>query len=295
MLNRNINDETIEQVDDNEPVYGSIDDDDSEYGTPFAPAEDETVVFKRKVRSDIYTVVSNIGINAFPILVDAFKHRHDETPYKIPTSDIIRVGVGAIVPTIQLADTLWNKSRIQNTIEDKTPFKLSDIRNLVNIIQAYPAAHRALSNFMENVSRSTESKQQIDLNSRVKRDTYVGIATVISPFISDKFSDERMSITQKISSIIPIKMFGGFVRRIADTNPTLRRGYDAMTAIVKVADFGNQTIGSAVKTNNGVARNVQNQLGSALELIQDVTGMSRNRLSRYGSYDDYGSSRWNTL
>jgi hypothetical protein len=100
-----------------------------------------------------------------------------------------------------------------------------------------------------------------------------------------------MTVTQKMSAVIPIKMLGGFVRRFADSNPTLRRGYDAVTAVVKVADFGNQTL-SAVKPNQGARSTAQNQLGSAIELIQDVTGMSRGRLSRYGG-DEYGSSRWN--
>jgi hypothetical protein len=126
----------------------------------------------------------------------------------------------------------------------------------------------------------------------VKRDAIVGLTTLISPYIADKFSDERMSFSQKMSSVIPIKMFGGFVRRFADSNPTLRRGYDAITAVVKVADFGNQTLTSAVKPN-GARSNAQNQLGSVLEVVQDMTGMSRGRLSRFGASDDYGSSRWN--
>ena len=293
MLKENINDEIENQ--DNEPVYGSATEaDGTEYGIPYTPSEDEEIIHKRKVRSDTYTAISSIGINAFPIVVDIIKHRKDETPYKVPTSDLVRLGVASAIPTLQLVDTLWNKSRIQTAFETKTPFKMGDVRNLVNIIQAYPASHRMVLNFMGNVSRSAEGKQQIDLQSRVKRDSIVGLATIVSPYIADKFSDERMSLAQKMSSVIPIKMFGGFVRRFADTNPTLRRGYDAITAVVKVADFGNQTITSAVKSNGGVRSNAQNQLGSVLEVVQDMTGMSRGRLSRYGADDSYGSSRWNS-
>ena len=287
---RNVNDV---EAQNETPVYGTVEEpNDSEYGQPYSSGEDPEILYKRKIRSDTYSAVSSIGINVLPIVVDVLKHRKDETPYKIPTSDLVRVGVSSALPAIQLADTLWNKSRIQNMVEEKTPFKFGDIRNLVNIVNAYPATHRMVLNFMGNVSRSAEGKQQIELQNRVKRDAIVGLTTLVSPYISDKFSDERMSFSQKMSSIIPIKMFGGFVRRFADSNPTLRRGYDAITAVVKVADFGNQTLSSAVKPNQGARSSAQNQLGSVLEVVQDMTGMSRGRLSRYGG-DEYGSSRWN--
>ena len=287
---RNVNDV---EAQNETPVYGAVEEpNDSEYGQPYSSGEDPEILYKRKIRSDTYSAVSSIGINVLPIVVDVLKHRKDETPYKIPTSDLVRVGVSSALPAIQLADTLWNKSRIQNMVEEKTPFKFGDIRNLVNIVNAYPATHRMVLNFMGNVSRSAEGKQQIELQNRVKRDAIVGLSTLVAPYISDKFSDERMSFSQKMSSIIPIKMFGGFVRRFADSNPTLRRGYDAITAVVKVADFGNQTLTSAVKPN-GARSNAQNQLGSVLEVVQDMTGMSRGRLSRFGMNDDYGSSRWN--
>ena len=289
MLTENL-DNTESQTE--EIVYGSGEPSGDDYGTPYSSEEDEQVLFKRKVRSDTYTAISSIGINVFPVVIDMLKHRKDEVPYKIPKSDLVRIGVSAVVPTIQLADTLWNKSRLQTTIKEKTPFELGDVRNLVNVIQAYPASHRMLLNFMGNVSRSAEGKQQIDIQNRVKRDAIVGLSTIVAPYIADKFSDERMTITQKMSAVIPVKMLGGFVRRFADSNPTLRRGYDAVTAVVKVADFGNQTLSSAVKPNQGARSSAQNQLGSVLEVVQDMTGMSRGRLSRYGG-DEYGSSRWN--
>ncbi len=288
MLTENL-DNTESQTE--EIVYGSGEPSGDDYGTPYSPGEDEQILFKRKVRSDTYSAISSIGINVFPIVIDMIKHRKDEVPYKIPTSDLVRVGVAAAIPTLQLADTVWNKSRLQKTIKEKTPFELGDVRNLVNVIQAYPASHRMLLNFMGNVSRSAEGKQQIDIQNRVKRDAIVGLSTIVAPYVADKFSDERMTVAQKMSSVIPIKMLGGFVRRFADSNPTLRRGYDAVTAVVKVADFGNQTL-SAVKPNQGARSTAQNQLGSAIELVQDLTGMSRGRLNRYGG-DDYGSSRWN--
>ena len=81
MLKENINDEIENQ--DNEPVYGSATEaDGTEYGIPYTPSEDEEIIHKRKVRSDTYTAISSIGINAFPIVVDIIKHRKDETPYK---------------------------------------------------------------------------------------------------------------------------------------------------------------------------------------------------------------------
>ncbi len=293
MLSENIN--NISKSQNDNPVFGAVEEpNEADYGQPYMTSdEDPDVLFKRKVRSDTYTAVSTIGINVAPIIIDVLKHRHDATPYKIPKSDLVRVGIVSALPTIQLIDTLWNKSRIQNTIAEKTPFKFGDIRNLVNIVNVYPAAHSAALNFMGNVSRSVEGKQQIDLRNHVKRDAFIGLSTLVSPYVFDKFSDERMTFTQKMSSVIPIKMFGSFVRRMADTNPTLRRGYDVMTAVVRAADFGNRQLSAAVKPNQNGRSNAQNQLGSVLEVVQDIAGIGHGRLNRFGMNDDYGASRWN--
>ena len=133
MLSENIND--VEETQNaGSQGYAVNEPDNEEYGQPYTTDDDPAVLYKRKLRSDTYTAISSIGINALPIVFDVIKHRNDETPYKIPTSDLVRLGVSSALPAIQLADTLWNKSRIQNLVEEKTPFKFGDIRNLVNLV-----------------------------------------------------------------------------------------------------------------------------------------------------------------
>ena len=267
--------------------------DEQVYGNPNVGVEVD-VLRKRKIKSDVGSVIATFGINALPIIIETIKHKKDPTPYRINKSDAVRLGVAMVMPTIQMLDTVCNGGKIQAKIEEKTPFKMSDIRNVVNIIQAYPSAHRTLTNFMGNVSREANGKQRISESDHVKRDTWLGCSTIVAPYIIDKFSDETMTFSEKVSSIIPIKMFGGLVRRFADSNPTARRIYDATTAIVNVANVGNREFNNlAVKSNHGQMKSSQNTLGSVLDVVQDLTGMSRGRIN--GGYDDYygrNGSRW---
>lgn len=267
--------------------------DDQVYGNPNVES-DVDVLRKRKIKSDVGSTIATFGINALPIIIDALKHRKDPTPYRINRSDAIRLGVAMVMPTVQMLDTVCNHGKLQAAIEEKTPFKMSDIRNVVNVVQAYPAVHRTLTNFMGNVSREANGKQKITESEHVKRDTYLGCATTIAPYIIDKFSDETMSFTEKVSSVIPIKMFGGLVRRFADSNPTARRLYDATTAIVNVASVGNREFNNlAVKSNHGQMRSTQNTLGSVIDVVQDLTGMSRGNIGGgYGDYYGRNGSRW---
>lgn len=271
----------------------AYDSNDQAYGNPVHTEDDLAVLRKRKIKSDVGSLIATIGINALPIISKLVKHRNDEIPYRINSGDLVRLGTLSIVPAIQAIDTVCNKGRIQEMMETKTPFKMSDVRNVVNIVTTYPAAHRYLTNFMGNVVRNTEGKQVIETNSTIKRDTLLGCATTLAPYVIDKFSDESMTFAQKLGSVVPVKIFGGWVRRLADANPTTRRLYDGFTAVVNVASVGNRELGNlATKANKGQNKSAQNAFGAVLDVVQDMTGMSRGRVGGYYDNDRYGGSRW---
>lgn len=266
-----------------------------QYGTPFSPQDESEILRKRKIKSDVGSLIATIGINALPIITDAFRHRKDETPYRLNSTDVVRLGISALVPAIQALDTVCNKGRIQEKMEQKVPFTMSDIRNVTNIILTYPSAHRYVKNFMGNVVRNTQGIQVVDTSESTKREALLGFATIVAPYVVDKFSDESMTFTQKVSSVVPVKIFGSWVRRIADLNPKTRRIYDGVTAVVNVASVGNRELGNlATKSSRGQNRSAQNAFGAALDVIQDMTGMSRGRVGYGGDFYDngYRGSRW---
>lgn len=248
---------------------------------------------KRKIKSDVFSLIASGVINGAPIVIDAIKHRKDIVPYKTNTKDLVKFGVSMVLPAIQAVDTLALKGKIQNTIAEKTPFKFDDIRNVVNIVQAYPATHAAVKNFMSNVQAQSNGQIQVETNPNVKRDAILGCLNTVSPYVVDKFCDPNTTFVEKCSSIIPLKIFGGLVRKIVSTNPKLQQAYDVTTSLVRVADYGNKTLGSAVRSNSNMKTGAANTLGALLDVVQDATGMTRGSVSRYNDdrYDSWGSPR----
>ena len=264
--------------------------------------ENDNVVFdydaaqrKKQIKSDIFTTIATGLINGAPMIIDALKHRKDATPYKIQKSELVKFGVSMVMPTLQLVDTVALKGKIRTTLEEKTPITLNDIRNVVNVVQAYPSTHKALTNFMSNVQAQSAGKQQIEIQPTIKRDAILSCINTISPYVVDKFCDNSMTFVEKCSAVIPIKLFGGLVRKFVSTNPKLQQGYEVLTSTVRVLDYGNKTLGSAVRSNSNMRTGAVNTLGNVLDIVQDATGMARGNISRYGDqYDGWnGGNRFN--
>lgn len=251
---------------------------------------------KHRIKSDVFSLVATGVINGLPIVIDAIKNKKNNVPYKVDKQSAIKFGVSMILPTIKAVDTIALNGKIQTTIETKTPFKFSDIQNVANIVQAYPSTHRALTQFMSNVQAQSTGKAQVTANKDVTRDAILGCLNTVSPYVVDKFCDDNMTFVEKCSSVIPIKIFGGLVRKFVSTNPKLQQGYDMITSVVRVADYGNKTLSTAVRSNSNMRNNASNTLGSVLDVVQDLTGMTRGNISRYGDqYDGWnGGSRFNS-
>ena len=262
---------------------------DESYGNTKTIENTLDVERKKKIKSDIFTLLGSAIVNAVPIVVDAIKHHKDPVPYKVNKSQIARLGTSIAIPALQAIDTLALNSKLQNTLEEKTPIKLSDIRNVVNITLAYPSTKVALTNYMTNVSRQATGRQQVVQNPTAKRDAIVSCANVISPYIVDKFCDENLTFVEKCSSVLPIKIFGGLFKRFMSTDPKLQQVYDVGTTMINIASYGNNKMSSAVRSNNGRPSSAVNTLGTFLDIAQDMTGMSRGNISRFND----GYNGWN--
>ena len=278
-------------------VYDS---DDTSFGTDKVNEEAEKQrERKQKIKSDTFSLAASAIINLLPMVIDTVKHRKDPTPYKQNKSDIVRFGISMILPTIQFVDTVALNGKIQDTIKTKTPFTLGDIRNVVNVVQAYPSTHKVIKDYFSNVSRQANGQQQIITDDYSKRNMFINLANTVSPYIMDKMADDRYTMLERLSSIIPIKMFGGLVRKFASTDPKLQHGYDLVTTCIKVADYSNKSFNTAIRSNNGMRTGPANSFGTVIDVLQDVAGMSRGNISRYndgGYYDGWnGGSRFNNF
>lgn len=295
--NINANEEAEVRYYDSNPDFNTEETVQSNAADMYSPVDTSILERKRKVKTDVLSLIATGIINGAPILIDSLKHKKENLPYKTDSRSLIRFGVSMALPAIQAIDTIAFNGKLQNTLEERSPVKLSDIRNVVNIVQAYPATHRALKNFMSNVQAEHTGAQQIEIADHLKRDTILGCINTVSPYVIDKFCDNNMTFAEKCSSIIPIKIFGGMIRKIASTNPKLQQAYDVTTSIVRVADIGNKTLSTAIRPNSGVRTGASNTLGSILDLTQDMMGMTRGNISRFGdTYDGWsGGSRFNNF
>lgn len=249
---------------------------------------------KHKIKSDVFSLIASAAINALPMVLETVKHRKDPTPYKCKKSDVFRFGTSLILPSIQVIDTVALNCKIQNTIKEKTPFSFGDIRNVVNVVQSYPSTHTVLKNYFSNISRQANGEQQVIVDDTSKRDMFVSLANTISPYIVDKMTDDRFSVMERFSSILPMKMFGGLVRKFVSTDPKLQQGYDLVTGCIRVADFSNNTFNKAIRSNNGMRNNQSNSFSTIIDAMQDITGMTRGNISRFNDgYYGGGFDGWN--
>ncbi len=249
---------------------------------------------KHKIKSDVFSLIASAAINALPMVLETIKHRKDPTPYKCKKSDVFRFGTSLILPSIQVLDTVALNCKIQNTIKEKTPFTFGDIRNVVNVVQSYPSTHTVLRNYFSNISRQANGEQQVIVDDTSKRDMFVSLANTISPYIVDKMTDDRFSVMERFSSILPMKMFGGLVRKFVSTDPKLQQGYDLVTGCIRVADFSNNTFNKAIRSNNGMRNNQSNSFSTIIDAMQDITGMTRGNISRFNDgYYGGGFDGWN--
>lgn len=253
----------------------------------------EEIERKKLMKTNIYSFITTGIINTVPIIIDSIKQKKTTGVTKVSKNSIIKLVSSLVVPAISVIDSTVLNNKIDNTLKTKVGFRLSDVRNVVNIVQSYPSTHNVITNYVTNIKEQSKGHPTVELLPVVKRDAIVTNLTTIAPYIVDKFTDSNLTFVEKCSAVIPIKIFGGLVKRFVSTNPKLQAGYNVLTSAVNVVDFTNKTMGSAVRSNNsGIKSNVSSTVGSAVDLIHDMLGQNRGNISRYGMGGNYYDG-WN--
>src|SRR5574344_771722 len=255
---------------------------------------------KRAVKTDVISAVTSLALSVTPMVISKIKTRNDPIPYNPTGKDFLKLGLYNAIPIIKAIDTMAFNGKLQKTIEEKTPFTLNDIRNVANLIQLYRPVHNIASNYTENMSREAQNLQKIDISGAEKAAALLSTINLVSPYIVYKFTDDNMSFGQKCSSIMPIKMVGNVVRKLAFTNPKVAQVYDVANAAVKVASFGNNTLSNAVRPSQGMStvNKASSTISNVLNFTSDILGMNKGNIN--GSYGGYGGrdymggqdSRW---
>ena len=259
---------------------------------------------KQRIKTNLIVAGTTIVFNAIPIIIEHFKHRKDPVPYKCNKSNFVRLGISSLIPILSTVDDLMLNGKIQN----KVP--LSDIGNIVNIVSAYPAAHKSLNDFVTNVVRTNSNKQPIPTDPSVTHSAWVGVANIAAPYIVGKLTNDNLSFGEKVNSTIPLPIVGRFIRTFMMRDPNLARVYDVGTNVVRAASGINRSIGSAVRPSQGSTVNkaidkANGLLDTASELMglgRGNSGYGNNNRGNYGnggggynSYDRFGGgggSRW---
>lgn len=280
-----------------ERVKGTNDFAETDYGVYGADVVDEAMkkVRTRQIKTDVISAGLSIAWSVIPMAVAAHAHKNDPIPYKPTTMDYVRAGSTALIPIVKVVDTIAFHGAIQNKIAEKTSFTLNDVRNVVNFVSLYQPLHTAAANYMENISRQQKQQQAVPLSGGIKTATFLSIANLVTPFVVDKFTDTDLTFSQRFATVMPVKMFGGIVRKIACTNPKVAQMYDVANAAVKVASFGNNTLSNAVRPTQGSTLNkTSNAISGILDFASDVMGMSRGNInSVYGYNNGYSQNGWN--
>lgn len=249
----------------------------------------------RARKTNIWTFITTGVINSIPILTEVIRQKKNHAPVKVSSNSIVKLVSSLVVPSISVIDSVCLNGKIDSTIKNKVGVQLSDVRNMVNIVHSYASTHNVITTYVQNQTAMAKGQPVTPVLPSIKEEAIVTNITTIAPYIVGKFTDSKLTFTEKCASIVPIKIFGGWVRRFVSTNPKLQEGYNVLTSAVKVVDFTNKTMGSAVRSNNGLAKtsNLNNTVGSAIDFLTDALGQNRGNISRYGMNPGYGYDGWN--
>ena len=83
-----------------DPKTNDFVENDESYGNTKTIENPLDVERKKKIKSDIFTLLGSAIVNAVPIVVDAIKHRKDTVPYKVNKTQIARLGTSIAIPSL---------------------------------------------------------------------------------------------------------------------------------------------------------------------------------------------------
>lgn len=283
---------TFENESENEAAYTINNDfvendNESTINTSTSYFSQENIDRHRNIKCGIINTVVSLGINSVPIIVSAIKNKKSGIPVKIEKGDIVKAAVSTAFPILETVDAAFLGNKLTNK------YHLKDVRNVTNVVITYPAAHRALNEFVNKTIRSNESVVSVE-SSNATAMAWLGIANLITPYITDKMTNNNLSVKQKLNSVIPLPLVGRFIGTVANKNPKLRDLYSTATNLVKFTSSGARSLGNAVRSKpNSTVNKATNSIASIADTIGDVLGVPRGNIGGYGG-GYYGSSPYGT-
>lgn len=245
----------------------------------------------RNVKCGLINTAISVGINSIPIIIDSVKNKKQGIPNKINKTDIVRLAVTAAFPILETVDAAF----LGNKLTEKCHLK--DARNVVNLAMTYPAAHRALNDFMNKTAKKGDpnASQVPEEKTDAAAKTWLGIANLITPYVTNKFTDSNLTFMQKINSTIPIPMVGGLVRRFARNNPAINNLYETGTGLIRFASGSAKSLTNAVRAKpNSTINKATTTVSTVADTLGDLLGVPRGNVGygNFGGYNNYGGSAW---
>lgn len=239
---------------------------------------------RRKIKCGVINTVVSVGINSIPMVIQTVKNKRDGVPNKISKGDIIRTAVSAAFPILETIDAAFLGGKLEK-------LHLKDVRNVANIAMTYPAAHRSLNDLVKRTIQKTNGEGQPVIQEE-KTDagfrTLLGIANLVTPYISDKFTDDKLTFMQKLTATLPLPLVGRGIRMIAQRNPALNNLYETGTGLIKFASGSAKQLGTAVRAKpNSTLNKATSTVSTVADTLGDLLGVPRGSVG-YGSYGNYG-------
>lgn len=255
--------------------------DDSSTTTTRTTVDPNKDIIKQHILTDTVTLGTSVAINVLPMVFKFIKAKNNNEVVKIDKTSLIKTVVSNVIPALTVLDDVAFKGKIQS----KVPLK--DARNIVNLVQLYPSAHKCANNFITNIVNKNNGKQEIALSKDTSNDMYKSLVNLFAPYFVSKFTNRDLSFSEKLNSAIPIGIFGKAVRYLCRGNPKLQRVYDTASNVVGLASSGTKLLGSSVRATPGSTVNkATNTISGVLNVVSDAMGMNRGSIG--AGYDSWG-------
>ena len=230
-------------------------------------------LLKQSILTDTVTLGTSLAINMIPMLIGAVKAKNEGKIVKFDKADVARTVISAALPAISVIDDVVFKGKI------KTKIPLNHVRNVVNMVQAYPSVHKCTNNFVTNIVNQNAGKPKVELRKETSTQATVAVINLFAPYFVSKFTNKELTLGEKLNSALPIGMFGKLIRYACSRNPKLQRMYDTATNVVGFAANGTKLLGNSVRSAPGSTVNkATSSINGVLSIVSDAMGMNRGNL-----------------
>lgn len=295
------NEYTFDEASENEAMYTNKtpdfmenDNSSTESKTTIDPTKE---IRHRKIKCGIFNTLISAGINAIPIVTEMVKNKKNGVPNKINKIDVVKFAVSTAFPVLETVDAAF----LNDKLSDK--FHLKDVRNVTNIVMTYPAAHRALNDFVKKTVNANNGQAVVEEKTDATARTWLGVANLVTPYVTDKMTNKDLSIGQKFKSVLPVPILGRLIRVATRNNPELQKVYDSGTDLIRFASSASHSIGNmgAVRSKpNSIVSKSASTVSNIADTLGEFVGISRGRygFNGYGNNfnggfnNGYGSSYW---